>query len=146
MTDQRFRLPRGGRVDRDTSLRFTVDGRELTGHPGDTLASAMLANGLVEVAPSLYRSRPRGIVTAGVEEPNALVQLGGSCSEGMLPATTVELYDGLSATTLSGMGKLDPTRIPPSTTRSTSTPTSWSSAPVRRASRPPPLPPPPAPA
>jgi sarcosine oxidase subunit alpha len=113
MTDhQRFRLPRGGRVDRGTLLRFTVDGRELTGHPGDTLASAMLANGLVEVAPSLYRGRPRGIVTAGVEEPNALVQLGGSCSEGMLPATTVELYDGLSATTLSGMGRLDPTPDP----------------------------------
>ncbi|MDQ0906143.1 sarcosine oxidase subunit alpha [Streptomyces canus] len=112
MTDQRFRLPRGGRVDRGTLLRFTVDGRELTGHPGDTLASAMLANGLVEVAPSLYRGRPRGIVAAGVEEPNALVQLGGSCSEGMLPATTVELYDGLSATTLSGMGRLDPTPDP----------------------------------
>jgi sarcosine oxidase subunit alpha len=113
MTDhQRFRLPRGGRVDRGTLLRFTVDGRELTGHPGDTLASAMLANGLVEVAPSLYRGRPRGIVTAGVEEPNALVQLGGSCSEGMLPATAVELYDGLSATTLSGMGRLDPTPDP----------------------------------
>lgn len=112
MTDQRFRLPRGGRVERGTLLRFTVDGRELTGHPGDTLASAMLANGLVEVAPSLYRGRPRGIVSAGVEEPNALVQLGGSCSEGMLPATTVELYDGLSATTLSGMGRLDPTPDP----------------------------------
>jgi sarcosine oxidase, subunit alpha len=112
MTDQRFRLPRGGRVDRGTLLRFTVDGRESTGHPGDTLASAMLANGLVEVAPSLYRGRPRGIVAAGVEEPNALVQLGGSCSEGMLPATTVELYDGLSATTLSGMGRLDPTPDP----------------------------------
>ncbi|MFJ6386193.1 sarcosine oxidase subunit alpha family protein [Streptomyces sp. NPDC091972] len=112
MTDQRFRLPRGGRVDRGTLLRFTVDGRESTGHPGDTLASAMLANGLIEVAPSLYRGRPRGIVAAGVEEPNALVQLGGSCSEGMLPATTVELYDGLSATTLSGMGRLDPTPDP----------------------------------
>ncbi|MFI0542839.1 sarcosine oxidase subunit alpha family protein [Streptomyces sp. WSLK1-3] len=112
MTDQRFRLPRGGRVDRGTLLRFTVDGRELTGHPGDTLASAMLANGLVEVAPSLYRGRPRGIVSAGVEEPNALVQLGGACSEGMLPATTIELYDGLSATTLSGMGRLAPTPDP----------------------------------
>ncbi|MEU1475357.1 sarcosine oxidase subunit alpha family protein [Streptomyces sp. NPDC005760] len=112
MTDQHFRLPRGGRVDRGTLLRFTVDGRELSGHPGDTLASAMLANGLVEVASSLYRDRPRGIVAAGVEEPNALVQLGGSCSEGMLPATTVELYDGLSATTLSGMGRLDPTPDP----------------------------------
>jgi len=112
MTEQHFRLARGGRVDRGTVLRFTVDGRELTGHPGDTVASAMLANGLVAVAPSLYRSRPRGIVAAGVEEPNALLQIGGSCSEGMLPATAVELYDGLSATTLSGMGRLDPTPDP----------------------------------
>ncbi len=112
MTDQHFRLPQGGRIDRTAVLRFTVDGRELTGHPGDTLASAMLANGLVEVAPSLYRGRPRGIVSAGAEEPNALVQLDGSCSEGMLPATTVELYDGLSATTLSGMGRLDATPDP----------------------------------
>lgn len=112
MTDQHFRLPQGGRVDRSTVLRFTVDGRAMTGHPGDTLASAMLANGVVEVAPSLYRGRPRGIVAAGAEEPNALVQLAGPCSEGMLPATTVELHDGLSATTLSGMGRLDPTPDP----------------------------------
>ncbi|MFE2184658.1 sarcosine oxidase subunit alpha family protein [Streptomyces sp. NPDC059455] len=110
--DQRCRLRQGGRIERGTVLRFTVDGRELTGHPGDTVASAMLANGVAEVAPSIYRGRPRGIVAAGVEEPNALVQLGGSCSEGMLPATTVELYDGLSATTLSGMGRLDPTPDP----------------------------------
>ncbi|MHC3467449.1 sarcosine oxidase subunit alpha family protein [Streptomyces sp. 7R007] len=112
MTDQRFRLPRGGRIDRATELRFTLDGRELTGHPGDTVASAMLAHGIVEAGPSLYRGRPRGIVTAGVEEPNALLQVTGPCSEGMLPATTVELYDGLSATTLSGMGRLDPTPDP----------------------------------
>ncbi|QOV34422.1 sarcosine oxidase subunit alpha family protein [Streptomyces ferrugineus] len=112
MTDQHFRLRQGGRVDRGTVLRFTVDGRELTGHPGDTVASAMLAHGLIEVAPSLYRGRPRGIVAAGVEEPNALVQLDGPCTEGMLPATTIELYDGLSATTLSGMGRLDPTPDP----------------------------------
>ncbi|WP_105972512.1 sarcosine oxidase subunit alpha family protein [Streptomyces geranii] len=112
MSDQQFRLRQGGRIDRGALLRFTVDGRESTGHPGDTLASAMLANGLVEVAPSLYRGRPRGIVAAGAEEPNALVQLDGPCSEGMLPATTVELYNGLSATTLSGMGRLDPTPDP----------------------------------
>ncbi|MFE6685183.1 sarcosine oxidase subunit alpha family protein [Streptomyces sp. NPDC057743] len=112
MTDPHFRLPLGGRIDRTTVLQFTVDGRELTGHPGDTVASAMLANGLVALAPSLYRGRPRGIVAAGVEEPNALVQLDGPCSEGMLPATTVELYDGLSATTLSGMGRLDPAPDP----------------------------------
>ncbi|MFE7173946.1 sarcosine oxidase subunit alpha family protein [Streptomyces sp. NPDC057616] len=112
MTDQHFRLPHGGRVDRGSVLRFTVDGRELTGHPGDTVASAMLANGLVEVAPSIYRGRPRGIVSAGPEEPDALLQIAGPCSEGMLPATTVELHEGLSATTLSGMGRLDPTPDP----------------------------------
>ncbi|WP_413105286.1 sarcosine oxidase subunit alpha family protein [Streptomyces sp. Inha503] len=110
--DQPCRLRQGGRIERGTVLRFTVDGRELTGHPGDTVASAMLANGVAEVAPSIYRGRPRSIVAAGVEEPNALVQLAGSCSEGMLPATAVELYDGLSATTLSGMGRLDPTPDP----------------------------------
>ncbi|HCA88423.1 MAG TPA: ferredoxin, partial [Streptomyces sp.] len=75
---------------------------------GDTVASAMLANGVIGVAPSLYRGRPRGIVGAGPEEPNALLQVDGPCAEGMLPATTVELYDGLSATTLSGRGRLDP--------------------------------------
>ncbi|MFJ9543450.1 sarcosine oxidase subunit alpha family protein [Streptomyces sp. NPDC101225] len=112
MTDQHRRLPHGGRVDRGGVLRFTVDGREMTGHPGDTVASAMLANGLVEVAPSLYRGRPRGIVAAGPEEPNALLQIAGPCSEGMLPATTVELHDGLTATTLSGMGRLDPAPDP----------------------------------
>ncbi|MFI9027722.1 sarcosine oxidase subunit alpha family protein [Streptomyces sp. NPDC053560] len=109
MTEQPCRLPHGGRVDRATTLRFTVDGRELTGHPGDTVASALLAAGAVEAAPSIYRGRPRGITAAGVEEPNALLQLAGPCSEGMLPATTVELYDGLAATTLSGLGRLDPT-------------------------------------
>ncbi|MFJ2717162.1 sarcosine oxidase subunit alpha family protein [Streptomyces sp. NPDC087437] len=112
MTDQEFRLPHGGRVDRGTVLRFTVDGRQLTGHPGDTVASALLASGVVEVGASLYRGRPRGIVSAGVEEPNALLQLDGPCSESMLPATAVELYDGLSATTLSGMGRLDPNPDP----------------------------------
>ncbi|MBO8196709.1 sarcosine oxidase subunit alpha family protein [Streptomyces smyrnaeus] len=111
--EQAYRLPRGGRIARGRLLRFTIDGRELTGHPGDTLASAMLANGLLESAPSLYRGRPRGIVSAGVEEPNALVRLPlAGCAESMLPATTVELFDGLCAQTLSGMGRLDPTPDP----------------------------------
>jgi len=103
------RLPAGGRIDRDTVLRFTVDGAELTGHPGDTVASALLANGRMVVAPSNYRGRARGIVAAGVEEPNALLQVGGDVSESMLTATTVSLVDGLRAETLSGLGRLDPT-------------------------------------
>ena len=106
---QTHRLPTGGRIDRDTVLPFSIDGHQLTGHPGDTVASAMLANGRLAVAPSIYRSRPRGIVSAGVEEPNALLQVAGPCSESMLPATTVSLTDGLVAETLSGLGRLDPT-------------------------------------
>jgi len=105
---QPHRLPAGGRVDRSAVLRFSVDGHEMLGHPGDTVASAMLANGRLEVAPSIYRGRPRGIVSAGVEEPNALLQVSGPCSEPMLPATTVSLVDGLEASTLSGLGRLDP--------------------------------------
>ncbi|HWN36204.1 MAG TPA: 2Fe-2S iron-sulfur cluster-binding protein, partial [Pseudonocardia sp.] len=106
------RLPAGGRIDRDTPLRFTLNGTELTGYRGDTVASAMLANGVLGVGPSIYRRRPRGILSAGVEEPNALLQVDGRCSEPMQPATVVELFDGLSAETLSGVGRLDPTPDP----------------------------------
>ncbi|GAA1986439.1 sarcosine oxidase subunit alpha family protein [Catenulispora subtropica] len=108
MTGDPNRLPEGGRVDRSAVLRFTYDGVEYTGLRGDTLASALLANGTSHTARSQYRDRPRGIVAAGVEETNALVQIDGSCSEPMQLATTVELYDGLSATGLSGRGRLDP--------------------------------------
>lgn len=109
MTAQTHRLPRGGRIDRGTDLRFTVDGEELTGHPGDTVAAAMLANGRLEVAPSIYRGRARGIVSAGAEEPNALLRVAGPCAESMLPATSVSLTDGMAVQTLSGIGRLDPT-------------------------------------
>ncbi|MFI9385053.1 2Fe-2S iron-sulfur cluster-binding protein [Kutzneria sp. NPDC052558] len=100
-----MRLPEGGRIDRAKPLRFTVDDVEYLGYAGDTLASAMIANGLLEVAPSTYRGRPRGIFAAGVDEPNALVQL----DDPMLLATTVELVDGLAATTLRGRGRLTDT-------------------------------------
>lgn len=106
---QSHRLATGGRIDRSRVLRFTVDDVDYTGHPGDTVASALLANGRIEVGPSIYRGRPRGIVAAGAEEPNALLQIGGDCSEPMIPATVRPLVDGLSATTLSGKGRLDPT-------------------------------------
>ena len=109
MTAQTHRLPDGGRIDRATELRFTADGTEFTGHPGDTVAAALLANGRVEVAPSIYRGRPRGILSAGVEEPNALLRVAGPCAESMLPAPTVSLVDGLDVRTLSGVGRLDPT-------------------------------------
>lgn len=95
-------------------LKFTFDGRELTGFLGDTLASALLANGIHQVATSIKYGRPRGIVAAGVEDSNALVQIEAPFPEPMLSATTVELYDGLVARGLSGQGRLaaepDPAR------------------------------------
>lgn len=104
------RLPGGGRIDRSTSFELTVDGVPVAAHPGDTVASALLASGRTHVGTSLYRSRPRGIVSAGVEEPNALIRVreSGSVAESMLPATAVPATDGLEVETLSGRGRLDP--------------------------------------
>ncbi len=94
--EQQHRLPTGGLIDRDRSLNFTFDGRRYAGHAGDTLASALLANGVRLVARSFKYHRPRGILTAGPEEPNALVELrSGARREPNTRATTVELYDGL---------------------------------------------------
>ncbi|SDI04784.1 sarcosine oxidase subunit alpha [Arthrobacter subterraneus] len=110
---QFHRLPSGGHIDRSRVLSFTIDGEAFTGHPGDTVASALLANGRISAAPSLYLGRPRGIMSAGVDEPNALLRVeaaeDGGTAESMLPATMVELVDGLRAGYLSGRGKLDPT-------------------------------------
>jgi len=98
MTGQPFRNPTGGRVDRSKPLRFTFDGADYTGFAGDTLASALLANGVKLVGRSFKYHRRRGIFSAGVEEPNALVQLRtGDRTEPDLRATEVELFDGLIA-------------------------------------------------
>ncbi|MDX8147556.1 2Fe-2S iron-sulfur cluster-binding protein [Lentzea sp. BCCO 10_0061] len=103
-----FRTPTGGAIDRDTLLHFTFNGQSCTGHPGDTLASALLANGVHEVGSSVKLGRPRGIVAAGSEDPTSLVQIEAPFSEPMLLATTVELYDGLVARGLAGQGRLAP--------------------------------------
>lgn len=98
MTTQPWRLDRGGRIDRARALRFTFDGRALTGCAGDTLASALLANGVHLVGRSFKYHRPRGICTAGIDEPNALVGIRrGGRFEPNVAATTVELHDGLEA-------------------------------------------------
>jgi methylglutamate dehydrogenase subunit C len=95
-----YRLAAGGLVDRGTALRFTLDERPFAGLAGDTLASALLAAGERLVARSFKYHRPRGIMTAGAEEPSALVELRtGARREPNSKATTVELYDGLSAAT-----------------------------------------------
>jgi sarcosine oxidase subunit alpha len=88
------RLPEGGRIARDHRLRFRFAGRDLEGHPGDTLASALIAAGVPIVGRSFKYHRPRGVFSAGPEEPNALVQLGARPN---LKATQVPLADGLVA-------------------------------------------------
>ena len=92
------RLASGGLVDRGQPLSFAFDGQRYTGHAGDTLASALLANGVRLVGRSFKYHRPRGILTAGPEEPNALVELrSGARREPNTKATVAELYDGLEA-------------------------------------------------
>ncbi len=91
------RLTEGGRIDRSRPIRFRFDGREYQGFTGDTLASALLANGVRIAARSFKYHRPRGIMGAGVEEPAVLVELGGDLASGNRPATTVPLTEGLVA-------------------------------------------------
>lgn len=93
-----MRLPAGGLIDRSTSLRFQFDNQGYAGHDGDTLASALLASGVKLVGRSFKYHRPRGILTAGSEEPNALVHIGkGASRNPNVRATTQPLYDGLYA-------------------------------------------------
>jgi sarcosine oxidase, subunit alpha len=96
---QPFRLARGGSVDRSRPIVFTFDGLDYQGYAGDTLASALIANGMHLVGRSFKYHRPRGILSAGAEEPNALVNVtrGPGRSTPNLRATQIELYDGLKA-------------------------------------------------
>ncbi|WP_299686021.1 sarcosine oxidase subunit alpha family protein [uncultured Tateyamaria sp.] len=88
----------GGQVDRNTTLTFTFDGKTYAGHPGDTLASALLANNVRLMGRSFKYHRPRGPLSAGSEEPNAIVELrSGARQEPNTRATTAELFDGLAA-------------------------------------------------
>ncbi len=96
--NQAFRLSEGGAIDRKQVINFTYDGKAYTGHKGDTLASALLANNVQLMARSFKYHRPRGIFSAGSEEPNALVQLEhGAYTVPNSRATQIELYEGLSA-------------------------------------------------
>ena len=95
----RNRLVSGGSINRNKIINFKFNGQELQGFEGDTLASALLANDIHLIGRSFKYHRPRGILTAGSEEPNALVQLEtGSKTEPNARATEIELYEGLIAT------------------------------------------------
>ena len=96
--NHQFRTTSGGQIDRSTSVSFTFDGKLYRGYKGDTLASALLANGVHLTGRSFKYHRPRGIQTAGSEEPNAIVELRtGPRKEPNTRATTIELFDGLVA-------------------------------------------------
>ena len=93
-----YRLPAGGRIKRDEPISFTFNGDRYQGYHGDTVASALLANGVRLVGRSFKYHRPRGIVGSGAEEPNAVLQIGSGAYT--LPnqlATQVEIYEGLRA-------------------------------------------------
>src|SRR6476659_2756173 len=102
------RRPSGGRIDRTQPLSFLFERRELTGYVGDTLASALLANGVGLIGRSFKYHRPRGLLAAGAEEPNGLLTLG---TEGRrtpnVPATTTELYQGLVCERQNGWPSVD---------------------------------------
>ncbi len=99
MSNPAFRTATGGRIDRSQLIRFTFDGKSYTGYKGDTLASALLANGVHLMGRSFKYHRPRGPIAAGSEEPNALVGVIGPNGRETpnLRATQVEIYDGLVA-------------------------------------------------
>src|SRR5436190_371107 len=94
-----LRLATGGRIDRSRPLRFSFDSHRYDGFAGDTLASALIANGVHLTGRSFKYHRPRGIVAAGADEPNALVTVArdGARTTPNLRATQVELHDGLVA-------------------------------------------------
>ena len=99
MTNE-YRLSSGGQINRSESISFKFNGKTLYGFKGDTLASALLANGIHLVGRSFKYHRPRGILTSGVEEPNALVQIikDKGKTDPNLRATQIEIYEGLNAT------------------------------------------------
>ena len=91
-----MRLATGGQVDRSRVLRFRFDGREVAAHPGDTVASALLANGIRLMGRSFKYHRPRGVWSAGSEEPNALIEVvRGNQVTPNTRATVQEVFDGL---------------------------------------------------
>ena len=93
-----MRLGKGGQIDRNQRIAFRFDGHRYEGFAGDTLASALLANGQRLLARSFKYHRPRGVLTAGSEEPNALVTIGqGGAQEPNVRATVQELHEGLEA-------------------------------------------------
>ena len=106
---QQNRLSTGGRINRSRPVTFKYNGTSYPGFEGDTLASALLANGVDVVGRSFKYSRPRGIIAAGADEPNAVLQLGATEATQVpnVRATQQELFDGLVAASTNGWPSTD---------------------------------------
>ena len=102
-----MRIDGKGIIDRTRPVSFRFDGREYGGYKGDTLASALLANGVRLMGRSFKYHRPRGVLTAGSEEPNALVEVVGRSNQTPnVRATVQEVFDGLEARSQNRLGSL----------------------------------------
>ena len=93
-----------------SKVNFTFDGKQYSGEKGESLASALLRNGVLHFTDSSYKDRPRGVMGLWVEETNALVNIDSGAGEPLKPATTVELVEGLIARSAQGVGDLPDTR------------------------------------
>src|SRR5882672_3942132 len=89
-----------------SDMAFSFDDKQYLGNQGEPMAAALLRSGLLHITNSTYHGRPRGVMGLGVEEPNALVQLVSGTQESMLPATVIEVANGLAASSLTGIGAL----------------------------------------
>ena len=127
-----FRTTQGGRIDRNTSHTFIFNDRELTGHAGDTLASALLAHGVHQVTTSIKLGRPRGFTSAWAEDTGGLVQIEHPFPEPMLLGDDGRAVRRAGGARYCGPGppRRDP-RHRQATTRPTYTPTCWSPGPGR---------------
>ena len=91
----KYRLPTGGNIDRDVPIKFTFNGKTIEGCQGDTVASALLSNGIYTTGRSFKYHRPRGIFSAGLEEPGTFVEILGEEGSACLPVTMVSIEEGL---------------------------------------------------
>jgi sarcosine oxidase subunit alpha len=103
-----YRLPEGGLIDRTRTLNFTFNDTALRGHPGDTLASALIANGVSLIARSIKYHRPRGFYGAGLEDPNSMLAVKDDHGyDPAIRAGQVRLAEGLEASSVSGSPSLN---------------------------------------
>ncbi len=109
IAEQPFRLANGGRIDRTRPVRFSFNGRTIDGYAGDTIASALLANGVHLVGRSFKYHRPRGVLSHGSDEPNALLDVdrGDGRRDPNNRATVVEAADGIDARSQNHWPSLD---------------------------------------